>query len=105
MRRLALVGTALGIPWATTAPRTALAGPTKAEKALFGGGDSGLTEAEEPPPAAPVAAQRKQRRAKPGGKRGRHGVSGRVVSEDSLRQGPLPTPSGKLHVMSVNTGD
>jgi uncharacterized protein YcbK (DUF882 family) len=115
MRRLALVGVALGLSltWAT-APRAVLAASSKAEKALFGDGDSGPVEAEEAPPThAPAAAPRKERRsaaatsaAGTSGKRGHHGgPAGRVVAEDNLRQGPLPPPSGKLHVLSVNTGD
>src|SRR5215831_6670953 len=105
MRRLALVGAALGLAWAT-APRAVLAGQSRAEKALFG---DGPVEAEQPPPApaAPTASRKERRTAATtsssgvSGKRGRHGgPSGRVVPEDSLRQGPLPAPSGKLHVLS-----
>ena len=96
------------------------AGRSKAEAALFG--DEGSVpaapaaaeaahadeaEADGAPAAAP--APHKARRggaAALGYKRGRHGgAPGRVVAEDNLRQGPLPAPSGKLHVVSVNTGD
>jgi len=112
MLRLVLVGAVVSLAW-STAPRDVLAAQTKAEKALFGGEGDGPAEAEEPAPApARAAAPRKERRAAAAtpaagrGKRGRRGgPSGRVVPEDGLRQGPLPAPSGKLHVVSVNTGD
>ena len=85
---------------------------TAAERALFG--DSGPDEAEEPPAsaapspgAATEATPRRQRRlaggVAGGGKRRHRGPAGRVVADEDLREGPLPAPSGKLRVVSINS--
>src|SRR3954468_23524208 len=66
--------------------------PAETESASAAPADSGDGEA----PARPA---KKRRRGK-----GRHSFkyTGRVVPEDQLRVDPLPRPSGKLHVVSIN---
>jgi uncharacterized protein YcbK (DUF882 family) len=106
MLRIALFGAALLV--ATTAgPRPAsaqsdevgaAAGETE-EAGEAAAPASGAADSEEAP-----APTRKRHR---GGKRGRKhtAASGRVVPDDQLRQDPLPTPSGDLHVISANLKD
>jgi uncharacterized protein YcbK (DUF882 family) len=65
----------------------------RADDAAESGGDT-----------AEAATPRKKRSRR--GKHRRHPVlSGRVVAEESLRQDPLPRPSGKLHLVSANLKD
>jgi uncharacterized protein YcbK (DUF882 family) len=66
--------------------------PAEVETASAASADSGDGE-------APAKPSKRRRRGK-----GRHSFkyTGRVVPEDQLRVEPLPRPSGKLHIVSIN---
>jgi uncharacterized protein YcbK (DUF882 family) len=75
------------------------AAPDQAQSAQAqSGGDDG---AESPADAMPTHAKKRRSR-----RSHRHPVvSGHVVSEESLRQGPLPHPSGRLHLIFPGVKD
>jgi uncharacterized protein YcbK (DUF882 family) len=92
MLRLVFFGVACALV-VTAGPRSASAQSDETGTSAADQGDDGAAAESESPAPAP----RKKHRGK---RSRRHAlVSGRVVPEESLRQAPLPHPSGRLHLI------
>jgi uncharacterized protein YcbK (DUF882 family) len=99
MLRLVLFGVAFAMVFSAR-PRIASAESDETGTSAADGDDGASASSESPADGAP-APRKKHRRH-----RGRHArVSGRVVSEDRLRQDPLPRPSGNLHLVFPGVKD
>jgi uncharacterized protein YcbK (DUF882 family) len=96
MLRLAIFGVSFAMVLSATTPRRARA---EVDETGTSAGDSDDGAAASSESAAPARKKHHKRR-------GRHAkVSGHVVSEDRLRQDPLPRPSGNLHLVFPGVKD
>jgi len=101
MLRLVFFGVAFAMVL-TTGPRKASAESDETGTSATDSDDSGAATPTRAEASEDAPAPRKKRHKR----RGRHAlVTGRVVAEESLRQDPLPHPSGKLHLVFPGVKD